>query len=331
MKCPKCQFENPSGIRYCLQCGERMLPLPPSKKPTRTASNNSSLKMTFLVMCSLVTLGFCVLLGTVVISLQSTRLSGLKTSFFPETSVEISNDSNKTSKTPNFKEQYAYVDFTTHTLSIPDSSLKIEFPAYSTCRYDYDPTVGQLIFEIETFDGLSITFTSSKLNASPYTKSEAEASVKTGLYYEIAGKEDEYYYILPSNGPTANATIVDCTHNRSTNITVYDQNYDPSKDEEHDGEVKKFFTMDQEADPQEVEEKSELNIETYQELEEKSPEEQESILKADPETETISQEKQSEDVEIEKTKGASLSDGQAGSKKAIYALEELLNSAKINS
>lgn len=325
MKCPKCQFENPSGIRYCLQCGERMLPLPPSQKPTKTTSSKPSLKATFWGMFGFVALVFCLLLITVVVSLQSTRFSGFKEAFFPEASLEPSKDSHKVSKGYSSKEQYDYVDFVTHTLSIPDSSLKIEFPAYSTCRYDYDSTIEQLIFEIETFNGLSITFTSSKLNASPYTKSEAEASVKTGLYYDISGEEDEYYYILPSNGPTANATIVDCTHNRSTNITVYDQHYALSQSEEKsDLAVENYFTAGKEESQKNDEStiKSEASNEVLESQE---------IGQQATEGDLAQEETSSEEFKISIKESHEVPRKQTGSQKAIYTLEELLRSAKINS
>ena len=323
MECPKCQFENPSGIRYCLHCGAQMLPPVPKKrkiqeKPRRIPSKS------WLLGATLITISFFGLLAIVIMGIQSHHSSS-NDSLFSETAQDMK----RALTTQESRTNYEYVDLTTHTLSIPDSTLKIEFPAYSMCRYDYDSGSQQLIFEIETFDGLTITFTSSKLNATPYTKSEAEASLKTGLYHEIAGKEDEYYYILPSNGPTATATIVDCTHNRSTNITVYDDNYISEE------EVEIPYLLSEDPSP----ETALIESQTLGETEE------ESLIEGDIQ-ESMETLPDQEDLEIQESSNSISSIGQdsataqkdyrlqssaqTGSQKAVNALEGLLSSTKLN-
>lgn len=321
MKCPKCQFENPSGIRYCLYCGAQMLPpVPKTSKPQDSVPRSSFLLKPWLVSGILVGLCFFGLLAIVVMALQPAQSSKLAETLFTDT-TQATSDSKKVITAYDSRTDYEYVDLTNHTLSIPDSSLKIEFPAYSVCRYDYDAASQQLIFEIETFDGLTITFTSSKLNATPYTKSEAEASLKTGLYHEISGEEDEYYYILPSNGPTATATIVDCTHNRSTNITIYDEHYVFNNEE--------TTTLPQES--------IELGIIESPAIEEELPEEsfmeednnQEAVPEESLEIASNSQEKTLDQDQTTKPK-TNPSSPQIGSQKAVDALEGLLRSTKLS-
>ncbi len=320
MKCPKCQFENPSGIRYCLYCGAQMLPrVPKISKPQDSVKKSSFLFKPWLVSGVLVGLCFFGLLAIVVMALQPTQSSKLADTLFTDT-TQATSDSKKVITAYDSRTDYEYVDLTSHTLSIPDSSLKIEFPAYSICRYDYDASSQQLIFEIETFDGLTITFTSSKLNATPYTKSEAEASLKTGLYHEISGEEDEYYYILPSNGPTATATIVDCIHNRSTNITVYDEHY--------------AFNNEETTLPQES---IELGIIESPAMQNKLPEEslmeeendQEAGLEESLEIASDSQEETFDQAQTPEPK-TNQSSPQIGSQKAVDALEGLLRSTKLS-
>lgn len=328
MECPKCQFENPSGIRYCLHCGAQMLPPVPKKRKTQEKPRKIPSK-SWLLGATLITVSFFGLLAIVVMGLQGHRSSN--DPLFSETAQGI--DTKKALTTQEARTNYEYVDLTTHTLSIPDSTLKIEFPAYSICRYDYDPENQQLIFEIETFDGLTITFTSSKLNATPYTKSEAEASLKTGLYHEIAGEEDEYYYILPSNGPTATATIVDCAHNRSTNITVYDDHYISENEEEASFETPELLSEDSsqetaliESSSLEESEQKSLGVEDIQESMEALPSQEAlEIQESSNQTSSIDQ-----DTTTNSKNYRLQSSSQTGSQKAVNALEGLLSSTKLN-
>ncbi len=303
MKCPKCQFENPSGIRYCLHCGAPMLPPPPKKQKRSEKTKRTPLRVG-VFGGAFIGLSFLFLLAIVILGIQSHHSSN--DSLLSETTQGLA-DPKRTLIPYDSRTNYEYVDLTTHTLSIPDSSLKIEFPAYSVGRYDYDSAHQQLIFEIETFDGLTITFTSSRLNATPYTKSEAEASLKTGLYHEIAGKEDEYYYILPSNGPTATATIVDCIHNRSTNITVYDDHFISDGEEEITSKETNLFGEDSSQDTAHIESQVESMLD------------QEEIQEATQE-ETI----------LDQENVYSISSSPVGSQKAVDALEELLRSTHLN-
>ncbi len=326
MECPKCQFENPSGIRYCLHCGAQMLPPVPKKRKTQEKTRRIPSKP-WLLGATFITASFFGLLVIVIIGLQSHRSSN--DPLFSETAQGI--DTKKALTTQDVRTNYDYVDLTTHTLSIPDSALKIEFPAYSICRYDYDPENQQLIFEIETFDGLTITFTSSKLNATPYTKSEAEASLKTGLYHEIAGKEDEYYYILPSNGPTATATIVDCAHNRSTNITVYDDHYISENEEEASFETPGLLSEDSSQETALIESQS-LDESEQESLSAGTMEDSMEALPHQEELEIQESSNQTTSVDRDQhpTPNQWQSSSQTGSQKAVNALEELLSSTKLN-
>lgn len=229
MKCPKCSYENPSGVRYCLKCGSQMVPpLPVQKRPRRKTASKAGMLIALSVA---LIAAFSVGIGFLILGLVAHDEISQNETAVAEAPMDSVEEAELIPENPKTAYLDQFVNFDAKTLSIPDSSLKIQFPDYDTYTFDYDPSRQLLIFALETPDNLSVTYTSSKLNAAPYTKSEAEASSKTGLYHSIAGEEDEYYYILPANGPTANATIVDCVNNRSTTITVYDKDW---KLEEHE-------------------------------------------------------------------------------------------------
>lgn len=218
MQCPKCSYENPSGIRYCLNCGAKMIPPVPEEKkaPLRESKKTTLITMTLLLI------GLVLITGGILFGLL---VSGSSGSSAPQKSELAQGEAEPYASTQDESAVYQFVDFSTGTLTLPGSKIQMGLPDFYDYRFDYDEARQFLVFEIDTQDGMTITVTSSSLNASPYTKSEAEASQKTGLYHSIEGKEDLYYYILPPNGPTANATIIDCLNNTSTNITVYDKRY----------------------------------------------------------------------------------------------------------
>lgn len=234
MQCPKCSYENPSGIRYCLNCGTQMIPpVPEEKKPKLREAKKTTLIIITLVMIALFFIGGGVVAALIAGS-ASHRAANQAVVTMPYDAADSALEDGQTAADPLQEENsvYQFVNFSEQTLNLPDSDLKISLPEFYDYRFDYDKSKQLLVFEIDTYEDQTITFTSSKLNASPFTKSEAEASSKTGLYHEIEGQEDLYYYILPANGPTANATIIDCRNNSSTNITVYDKNYMMTKQSE---------------------------------------------------------------------------------------------------
>lgn len=232
MRCPKCEYENPSGVRYCVKCGSQMIPpIPPTNrrpsKPRSTAAPAGH-RVLFLALSIFLLLGLVVLLVFILLPSHSGAVQVAEvpvlndeTMMEPETQEQATTNNNLPGRdSSNFSE---YVDLKKRTVKIPESELTLTFPEYSDYLFDYDQNNGQMIFEIHTTDNMIITITSSRLNALPFTKSEAESSDNQTLYHTIQGEETEYYYILQPNSSIVTGTIIDCENNRSTSINVVSQ------------------------------------------------------------------------------------------------------------
>lgn len=223
MKCPRCNLENPSGIRNCLRCGSLLTP-PLPKGPTSRRPHKEDQKIFRMVILALIGI---ILIATLLLATIDLLIGSAQSSVtYPE---DVQDTIAEEEEVPE------YVDFNNNILSIPDSDIEIEFPDFTDYFYDFNEETGRLLFEINTDDHLTITFSSSILNTPPYTKSEAEASQQQNeLFYAIEGTENEYYYILPSDLATTYGTIIDAYSNRHVNITVVDHNYVNEDNEDSD-------------------------------------------------------------------------------------------------
>lgn len=226
MKCPKCSFNNPSGTRYCQHCGSDMIPpIPQADHGSGLVSSRRNPFRSILLFFIMIFV-FVGLIMTVVLLTFSHGSSKVETIVQEEASpAEIppvpETDSNNL-VTPYTYDYFSdFVDLDKRTVTLPESGMVLEFPEYSDYQFEYDPERESMIFEIVTPDDTVMTIASSQLHASPFTKSEAEASQRQGLYYKIEGDEDVYYYMLPPSGSTVSGTIIDCNYNRSTTITVF--------------------------------------------------------------------------------------------------------------
>lgn len=230
MKCPKCNYDNPSGIRYCLKCNASLIP--PIPKPTRPKQENHPDKIIFPIVIAIIL--SVVVVATIGLIGVSIYIANVQTRTVLEQHDIVQNE-----------EATGFADLESGILHIPESDLTLDFPNYVSYVYDYSPESGQLLFEIKTEDDLTITFTSSRINAGTYSKSETQASQQqNGLYYAIEGTESEYYYILPSKEGTIYGTIIDAYANRIVNVTVVDNTYvektlpnETSQNPEEDGSV----------------------------------------------------------------------------------------------
>lgn len=211
MKCPKCNYDNPSGIRYCLRCNSSLIPpIPQETKPQQVQKADQKLFPVVIVIIVIV-----VMMAIVALSVMSIFIDHMQTSRVMQEMV-----------TSYSEETSEFADLSERLLYIPGTDLVIEFPEYVDYVYDYSEDTDQLLFEIKTEDNLTITFTSSPIDAGSYTKSETQSSLqKNGLYYSIEGSENEYYYILPSKHGTVYGTIIDSYSNHLVNITVVDNAY----------------------------------------------------------------------------------------------------------
>lgn len=211
MKCPKCNYDNPSGIRYCLRCNSSLIPpIPQETKPQQVQKADQKLFPVVIVIIVIV-----VMMAIVALSVMSIFIGHMQTSRVMQEMV-----------TSYSEETSEFADLSERLLYIPGTDLVIEFPEYVDYVYDYSEDTDQLLFEIKTEDNLTITFTSSPIDAGSYTKSETQSSLqKNGLYYSIEGSENEYYYILPSKHGTVYGTIIDSYSNHLVNITVVDNAY----------------------------------------------------------------------------------------------------------
>lgn len=211
MKCPKCNYDNPSGIRYCLRCNSSLIPpIPQETKPQQVQKADQKLFPVVIVIIVIV-----VMMAIVALSVMSIFIDHMQTSRVMQEMV-----------TSYSEETSEFADLSERLLYIPGTDLAIEFPEYVDYVYDYSEDTDQLLFEIKTEDNLTITFTSSPIDAGSYTKSETQSSLqKNGLYYSIEGSENEYYYILPSKHGTVYGTIIDSYSNHLVNITVVDNAY----------------------------------------------------------------------------------------------------------
>lgn len=211
MKCPKCNYDNPSGIRYCLRCNSSLIPpIPQETKPQQVQKADQKLFPVVIVIIVIV-----VMMAIVALSVMSIFIGHMQTSRVMQEMV-----------TSYSEETSEFADLSERLLYIPGTDLAIEFPEYVDYVYDYSEDTDQLLFEIKTEDNLTITFTSSPIDAGSYTKSETQSSLqKNGLYYSIEGSENEYYYILPSKHGTVYGTIIDSYSNHLVNITVVDNAY----------------------------------------------------------------------------------------------------------
>lgn len=211
MKCPKCNYDNPSGIRYCLRCNSSLIPpIPQETKPQQVQKADQKLFPVVIVIIVIV-----VMMAIVALSVMSIFIGHMQTSRVMQEMV-----------TSYSEETSEFADLSERLLYIPGTDLVIEFPEYVDYVYDYSEDTDQLLFEIKTEDNLTITFTSSPIDAGSYTKSETQSSLqKNGLYYSIEGSENEYYYILPSKHGTVYGTIIDSYSNHLVNVTVVDNAY----------------------------------------------------------------------------------------------------------
>lgn len=232
MKCPRCNLENPSGIRYCLRCGSPLTPPIPRGPESRRnhKADQNIFRMVILALIAIVVIA-TLILTTIDLFIGSARSSVS----YPETVQD---------NIASEEEVPEYVDFSHCILTIPGSNIEIVFPEFIDYFYDFNEETGRLLFEITTADDLTITFSSSILNTPPYTKSEAEASQQQNeLFYAIEGTENEYYYILPSDLATTYGTIIDAYSNRLVNITVVDHNYvSEDSEESYDSEEMNEFS-----------------------------------------------------------------------------------------
>lgn len=211
MKCPKCHYDNPSGIRYCLRCNSSLIPpIPQEKKPQQVQKADQKL---FPVVIAIIVI--VVLMAIVALSVMSIFIGRIQsTRVMQEAVTEYSEETSE------------FADLSERLLYIPGSDLVVEFPEYIDYVYDYSPETDQLLFEIKTEDNLTITFTSSPINAGYYTKSETQYSLQqNGLDYLIEGSENEYYYILPSQHGVAYGTIIDSYSDHLVDITVVDNSF----------------------------------------------------------------------------------------------------------
>lgn len=231
MKCPKCSFENPTGTRYCQHCGSDMIPPIPQENHASSLVSTKrnpfrSILLFFLIIFVLTGVVLSIVVYGISRNSESTNVAVTET--IPGVPV-LPEEEEPVDETDNAAELYAsdyfseFVDLDKRTIKLPESEMVLSFPEYSDYQFDYDPERESLLFEVITPDQTVVTIASSQLHASPFTKSEAEASQRQGLYYKIEGDEDEYYYMLPASGSIVNGTIIDCNYNRSTTITVYSQ------------------------------------------------------------------------------------------------------------
>lgn len=211
MKCPKCNYDNPSGIRYCLRCNSSLIPPIPQEQNSQQPQKSDQ-KLIPIVIAIIV---IVVLMAIVALSIMSIFIGRMQVSRVMQHAV-----------TEYSEETTDYADLSNRLLFIPGSDLVIEFPEYVDYVYDYSQETDQLLFEIKTYDNLTITFTSSPIDAGYYTKSETQNSLQqNGLDYLIEGSENEYYYILPSKNGTVYGTIIDSYSDHLVNITVVDNDY----------------------------------------------------------------------------------------------------------
>ncbi len=244
MRCPKCEYENPSGVRYCVKCGSQMIPpIPPanSRPPVRSKAAPAGHRVLFLALSIFLFLGIGVLLIFILLpsnsgAVQVAEVPVLNDEAITESETQEQATTNNNLPGRDSSDFSEYVDLKKRTVKIPESELTLTFPEYSDYLFDYDQNNGQMIFEIHTTDNMIITITSSRLNALPFTKSEAESSDNQTLYHTIQGEETEYYYILQPNSSIVTGTIIDCENNRSTSINVVSQtvSYETSNSETGD-------------------------------------------------------------------------------------------------
>lgn len=272
MRCPKCEYENPSGVRYCVKCGSQMIPpIPPanSRPPVRSKAAPAGHRVLFLALSIFLFLGIGVLLIFILLpsnsgAVQVAEVPVLNDEAITESETQEQATTNNNLPGRDSSDFSEYVDLKKRTVKIPESELTLTFPEYSDYLFDYDQNNGQMIFEIHTTDNMIITITSSRLNALPFTKSEAESSDNQTLYHTIQGEETEYYYILQPNSSIVTGTIIDCENNRSTSINVVSQtvSYETSNSETGDQkqaqtsqqpavDVPETSSLDQQADAQE--------------------------------------------------------------------------------
>lgn len=211
MKCPKCNYDNPSGIRYCLRCNSSLIPPIPQESNSQQP-RNSDQKLFPIVIAIIV---IVILMAITALSFMSIFIGQMHTTKVMQSAV-----------TEYSAETSEFADLSDRHLYIPGSDLVIDFPEYVDYVYDYSPETDQLLFEIKTYDNLTITFTSSPIDAGYYTKSETQVSLqKNGLDYLIEGSENEYYYILPLKNGTVYGTIIDSYSDHLVDITVVDNDY----------------------------------------------------------------------------------------------------------
>ncbi len=254
MKCPKCEYENPSGVRYCVKCGSQMLPpIPPANRKNSRSRSKRRIN-THRVLIAALSIFMAVGVGILALFLflpgrntsQSTQTAVVPA--LPEENADVIDEADleeNTAEAPandlpgrDSSDFSRYVNLNTRTVKIPESELTLTFPEYTDYLFDYDQNNGQMIFEIHTADNMIVTITSSRLNALPFTKSEAETADSPTIYHTIQGEETEYYYILQPNSSTVTGTIIDCDNNRSTSVNVVSQSLNSTMDSDSSQENK---------------------------------------------------------------------------------------------
>lgn len=268
MKCPKCEYENPSGVRYCVKCGSQMIPpIPPANgknarhRPKRQ-TNTHRVLIAALSIFMVIGVGILALLLFLPSGSGSQSVQTAVVPDFPEENTDVIEEADlqeDTAESPannlpgrDSNDFSQYVNLNTRTVKIPESELTLTFPEYTDYLFDFDQNNGQMIFEIHTADNMIVTITSSRLNALPFTKSEAETADSPTIYHTIQGEETEYYYILQPNSSIVTGTIIDCDNNRSTSVNVVSQSLNSTLESDFSQENKNDTKADKKNQTSEV-------------------------------------------------------------------------------